>query len=312
MKGKPAVSVELLEAITSGLLASRQPNASTASRCLSGPALRRLLVELRTSAGKRQPSADVLIGHLVRAQILQPLEIEKESRKSPSELYLIGPDVASTVHPIELLSAAVPGGVACYFTAMSFYSLTTQHPPHHHIARLRADSTSAARVHIRPGGETHGAPAAPSYDVLGTHLFSRGGLAYYVTSRSARWMPGVKSRFLHSTACIRITSLEQTLIDSLHRSLSCGGPPVIFEAWATALDEPLADVEELERLILAIGDDRVARRVAYMLDVHGCDVPGGVLALIETARTRAEFNVLPLFPGYDGGSVDQHLQLRVP
>jgi predicted transcriptional regulator of viral defense system len=30
---------------------------------------------------------------------------------------------------------------------------------------------------------------------------------------------------------VRITTLEQTLLDTLHRPLSCGGPPIVIEAW---------------------------------------------------------------------------------
>jgi len=230
-------------------------------------------------------------------------------------LYLVGPDAVSSVHPIELLSAAVPGGVACYFTAMSFYSLTTQHPPHHHIARVRAASAPASRARSDARVETRatgGTQPAASYDPLGTHLFSHDGLPYYVTARDGRWLPGIKSRFLHSTACVRITSIEQTLIDTLHRPQSCGGPPVIFEAWAASLDEQLADVEEIVRLVLAIGDDRIARRVAYMLDAHDGEVCSELRRIVETVRNRPDSEPVPLFSGYPCERVDQRWHVRAP
>ena len=37
-------------------------------------------------------------------------------------------------------------------------------------------------------------------------------------------------------AQIRITTLEQTLLDSLYKPFLCGGPEVVFEAWQDAVD----------------------------------------------------------------------------
>ncbi|MFT3882954.1 MAG: hypothetical protein QM703_25270 [Gemmatales bacterium] len=68
-------------------------------------------------------------------------------------------------------------------------------------------------------------------NLLGEWLFTYKGLRYYKTTKENRLVPGIQTRFLNPTSIVRITSLEQTLLDTLHRPLSCGGPAVVMEAW---------------------------------------------------------------------------------
>jgi hypothetical protein len=167
---------------------------------------------------------------------------------------------SSHVSPLELLQAYRSDGAICYFTAIAFHSLSTQPPVHHHIA-IPTESYVRSATTVPT---TTKRLSAASRNPLGTLLFNYDGMPFYKTSREKRLLPGVQSRYIGPTTVIRITNLEQTLIDTLHRPLHCGGPAVVFEAWGQGLkrmnEDRLADY-------LASMDYRpIAQRLGYMLD----------------------------------------------
>lgn len=306
------VSAELLEAVSAGLLESRKVNTPDAARCVAEAELLRRLVSLRDSTGARKPSARVLLSHLCRARVVQPIGVAREASRAPCEIYVVGPESASPPDPMEILRAAVPSGVICYFTAVTHHSLTTQHPPFHHIARptrseLRSDAELASST--RSASSRCEATDAPPVDRLGTLLFSFDERRYYVTNRDARRMPGVKTLFLHPTACVRITSLAQTLVDTMHRPLSCGGLAVIYEAWETAIETHRLHVDELSAILQEIGDERATRRVGYMLDAHGVGLGE---SLLEARRAARAAEPIALFPGIACAHVDGRWNVLTP
>src|SRR5438552_4099743 len=69
---------------------------------------------------------------------LQRLGLADCLRTAEECFYLleIGAGANGQADPLELLMAAKPAGVACYFSAILFYSLTTQPAGHHHLAEL--------------------------------------------------------------------------------------------------------------------------------------------------------------------------------
>src|SRR3954447_17072691 len=71
---------------------------------------------------------------------LQRLGLADCLRTAEECFYLleIGAEANAQADSLELLMAAKPAGVACYFSAVSFYSLTTQQVGHHHVAELSA------------------------------------------------------------------------------------------------------------------------------------------------------------------------------
>jgi predicted transcriptional regulator of viral defense system len=95
-------------------------------------------------------------------------------------------------------------------------------------------------------------------------LFSYDGIPFYKTSRDKRLLPGAQLRYIGPTAVIRITNLEQTLLDTLHRPLACGGPSVVFEAWEQGLKR--VDEERLAQYLLSMDHRPVVQRLGYILE----------------------------------------------
>ena len=69
---------------------------------------------------------------------------------------------------------------------------------------------------------------------------------------------------------------------------------MVFEAWETAIETDLLNIDELSGIVEQIDDERVARRVGYMLDTHGVDISA---RLVEISRVAAAAEPIALFPG---------------
>ena len=178
----------------------------------------------------------------------------------------LSPKGRSQPTPPELLQASNTDGVVCYFTAVAFHSLTTQPPAQHHIATL---TDPRPKPSPGPSITACAVPRTPrkKADALGTWLFTFHGLRYYHTSRERRLVPGIQTRFLGPATLIRITTLEQTLLDTLHRPLSCGGPAVVFEAWEQGVGR--AKESKLVNYLRAMDRLPMIQRVGYLLERMG-------------------------------------------
>lgn len=310
-------------------------------RCVARPSLVRLLGKIRDRLaipGHRRVSATNLLKLLVRGGLARPVPLADLKAGLPSDrLYAVGlGGDPSQLDPVELLQAHAPRGVVCYFTALGVHGLTTQLPSHHHVAHLApARTTSPISITARDEegqvddtvsdlsktavkrlagldalepGTTHS---------LGTREFTYEGLAYYSTHREAHRVAGVQRRYLNERTRFRLTSLEQTLLDTLHRPHSCGGPPVVYEAWETGAGR--LNPERLAKLLERIGDPRLARRTGYMLDQYG-DVSSPALANVlsrawpvsASAGSLSEDSIVPLLPGVPPTSVDPRWGVAVP
>ena len=246
---------------------SQEPSVSLNPHCLSERALYNLLDEIFAQGHCPQPSKSRTKNWLEEIGLLAPIPVDQypESSKRSTRFYRL--DVSRQAHsqpaPHELLQAYDKTGVICYFTAVAFHSLSTQPAAHHHIAipiepRPKATASLSTATREKSGGQKK------KTDPLGTWLFTYNSLRYYKTTREKRLIPGIQTRHIGPASLIRITTLEQTLLDTLHRPLSCGGPAVVMEAWVQGLSR--VSEEKLEHYLRQMDHLPTAQRLGYILD----------------------------------------------
>jgi hypothetical protein len=182
--------------------------------------------------------------------------------------------------------------VICYFTALGYHELTTQDAPHHHVAVLKIPSRKTQPETVTP-------PATDEKTSrnlkLGTLLFRYQTVPYYVTYRDPALMPGIQAVRLSPSCLARMTTLEQTLLDTLHRPWNCGGPTVVFEAWERGL--PLLDDARLAHCLKKIGRTDFTRRTGYMLEQFGHDASDSALRdLLSDAQDKVKAGTVPTIP----------------
>lgn len=220
---------------------------------------------------------------------------------------------AITADPLELLLGYDPKGVVCYFGALQHYELTTQIPSFYHVARIRSGplpSHPTDEMAAKLAGTS-----AKTYNPMGTALFTLGDLQFYETSRYAALMPGVQVRLLSSRSRLRITDLEQTLIDALTHPLQCGGSAVTFEAWERATDR--IDVVRLLAHLETINQTALWRRVAAMLTLTQImdgeptlkDAFDKKRVIMDSPAEQAE---LSLLPDHDFPQLNPTWRVRLP
>jgi predicted transcriptional regulator of viral defense system len=249
---------------------------------------------------------------LIHAGLLHEIPMEFGENAGPrTAMYLVGLDTSyDTVDPVELLVAWAPHGVICYFTALQLHSLTTQVPSHHHIARLTTIESSR-QAKGRAGDLASEETEKPHFDPLGTLQFRYDGLPYYLTTRDRRLIRGTEGRHLSDRTLFRLTTLEQTMVDTLHRPLSCGGPAVVLEAWATGL--PRVSQARMHEHLIEIADDRLSRRVGYLLEANQFHTEGPLDGLLKRVKEGARsMPIVPLLPGMPYSHVDTTWQLTTP
>ena len=287
-------------------------------RCFARADLISILVRIRTELavpGHKQTTGVDLLNRLVDSGVAQAVPVEAPSAKKAAQpgfyLFGLGATVES-LHPVELLLARQPGGVICDFTALWMHALTTQVPPHHHVAIL--DRRPAVEQPRLPRKKYKGQSSKRARNPLGTSMFSFQGVPYYQTHRIARRMPGVQTRYLTDSTVFLVTNREQSLLNSLHYPGRCGGPPVVYEAWDTGLE--LLDEELLLEQLVAIDDKRLGLKVGYMLEQRGCKPAEKLQDYFDAAREAAAredpYQTAPLLRGYHFTNIDSRWHLEVP
>jgi len=284
-------------------------------RCVSRTVLSRLLTTIRDDVGAsgfRSLAPKQMIASLMHAGLLHQLPVDFGANAGPrTGLYLVGLETSTAnVDPVELLVGWEPQGVLCYFTALQLHALTTQVPSHHHIARFTTRA-SAKTPGDREGLSIKEGTGQRQFDPLGTLQFRYEGVSYYTTVRESRLMPGTVWRdFSDKTRC-RVTTLEQTLLDALHRPLACGGPPVVLEAWARGVSN-LSQVR-LHDYLVAVGDDRVSRRAGYLLEANDFRSQEPLLGLLAEVKSRSSgADAISLLPGIPYVHVDTTWHVTTP
>ncbi len=289
-------------------------------RCWSARKFRGLLGHLRSSLldakiiSSSFPRTDALLDWLISTGLVFPLPVAPgSSAQAETQFYLVevGAGPQSVVSPFELLQAFQPQGIVSFFSALSFHGLTTQPPPFHHTAIPTPRPPGLPRE--RPVPETSPSPtAAPHRDHLGSHAFTHDSIRYYSTKRYRDLVPGIQTQILDPRIHLRVTDLEQTLLDTLMQPDACGGQSVIFEAWGNldrARPERLADY--LHRLTLPV----LTRRLGALLNLTGIAPPAPLLPVLAGARrlfASAPGPQVPLFRGQPGTLLDLEWNVLTP
>ena len=261
--------------------------------------------EIDTPKSSR-PAGPAMVRHLVESGLARQLPVEVSGKPTgKTRIYALGFGAQRMAPaPVEILQAAEPGGVACYFAAIDFYELTTQLPTYHHVAvpteyntPLALEPVIGASADRTEGGER-----------LGTLMFRYDGVPYYRTHRDARLLPGVqRRRFGYSI--IRITTLEQTLLDTLHHPASCGGAAVIFEAWETAWER--INQDRLADYLGSIKHGPLRRRVGCICDRLGLDRTRRLKEFLDKLKgeVSGDTPVVTLLKGIDGQELNSDWQV---
>lgn len=307
---KPHLIPEAWSVIVKGLNKALQvptdehPN----TRWLSEPALRRLLVAVRDSAGAPQAfSGKVLLDSLVACGLARPLPVASvPPGKKAFTAYCLELGGNPSITPQELLVTTQPNfrkTALCYFTAIQYHDLTTQVAPHHHIAVLKDYPARSAAV-------PEPSDRIPSQ---GTLLFEFEGTRCYETMRDRTLVPGVQTVRTAEHSLARITTFEQTLLDTLHRPWACGGPAVVFEAWERGA--PRIDEARLAQYMSTIPATALARRIGYLLEQLRHVVTNPELhQQLEEAKAHAgacDVQPVPLLPSVPAQSVSKAWGLLV-
>jgi hypothetical protein len=289
-------------------------------RCWTEPALDRIFRQVRDELAAEGVESGLshasLLEWLCRLRLASPLPVESES------VYLleIGASAEGEVDPLELLMAAKPSGVVSYFSAVAFHGLTTQPVEHHHVAELRPQSSGPESG--RPEGNVAERPERPPASGsrrprgLGELLFRFQGVPFYSTRRSARLVPGVQTRGHGPRAQVRITTLEQTLLDTLYKPFYCGGPEVVFEAWQEGVSSRRIDEERFVAYLRAMNYPATARRLGVMLELAG-GAPGAELrrfleACQEAIDRQSPHARISLLPGVDYQNLNEPWLVNTP
>jgi len=297
------MSDEIPSAIWTGIMAKlterlKEPSAELPNvRWLSEYHLRCLLLAVAESADAPSTlSGRKLLRTLVDSKLarqLPPGDFSDDS-KSPA-IYSLEIGGTPSISPIELLQATQPSyqkTVICYFTALEHHELTTQETPHHHVATLKKTTKRP-----QPETLTGQTPAEKSVgeSSLGTRLFRYQDVPYYVTQRDLALMPGIQTVRISPSCQVRMTTLEQTLLDALHKPWSCGGPAVVFEAWERGL--PLLEDARFAHCLMSIGRTDFTRRAGYMLEQFDhSTADNDLLALLSDAKDKVRSGAVPTIP----------------
>ena len=303
-----------LKALT-GRLAQPTPDLPSV-HCITRQTLVQLIGEVATELNLPStfPTGKKVIEHLVSMGFASHVPIEEVSKPGPSrDFILLGIQESRElqVDPLELLQAYDPQGVVCYFSALSYYDLTTQIPASHHIASLITHKTEpVAKSAERLGTSLKGTERSK----LGTHVFTYGGVPFYSTKRARKSIPGIKTRVLGPATNIRIATLEQTLLDALQYPFHCGGPEVVLEAWerqAGKVDEDLllAYLKAIDILPLT----RRAGALFEFLGINPAQELGSYLAATKkVVLEQPEIPRIPLLRGVEYSRENTAWKVLVP
>ncbi|HYG34823.1 MAG TPA: hypothetical protein VEC99_08570, partial [Clostridia bacterium] len=158
--------------------------------------------------------------------------------------------------------------------------------------------------------------AAVKRSPLGTEIFRFAEVPYYETRRDASFVPGIQMRVVSPRTWLRITTLEQTLLDTLLQPIRCGGEAVIMEAWENGLKE--MDADRMTEHLSKIQREDLERRVAAILDLNGVDMVATSLGQRlhrlrgRLAASAQEIPEIPLLPGFHFPNSSQDWNVRIP
>lgn len=249
---------------------------------------------------------------------LSRMGFEREIAADRATFHIVelGAAARSEVDSFELLMAVRPKGVICYSSAIAYHSLSNQTAQHHHIGELQAPIARESRDIDITAVEAGPRVRSVSPPRLGTELFRYGGIPYFASRRSSRLVPGVQIRDYGPRTRIRITTLEQTLLDALAKPFHVGGPEVVFEAWHVAMDSGQIDEGRMAGHLDEMQYPATDRRVGAMLEILGHS-PGRELRYrLDQAQSTVDpngpFARISLLPGIDYQQMNENWLVWIP
>lgn len=296
-------------------LASAATREMPTARCWSASGLKAAIRQIREQMeNPPRTSDDGLLTFLQEIRLLHAVAVKppRGSRSFP-RFYVLDIQAGEdepTVDPLELLQAQHADGVICYFSALVLHGLTSQPPSSHHLAlpQPRKASTNAPTPPAEGGAQ--GAERGRSdRNPLGTLVFTYDDLPYF-TSRRSFPLTDVQTRYVNPRTIVRSTTVEQTLIDTLHRPQRCGGPEVVFEAWERGLS--LLDEGALASCLRVTTSLILVRRVGAMLAFLSHGTRSTELRDVLVPEASDDEPAIALLPGIQYGRLDPIWRVLVP
>lgn len=260
------------------------------------------------------PPGKALLGRLEKIGWIKPVSIVW-SKANTQIMYRVslGDTADATIDPLELLQGYEPKGAICYLGALRYHELTTQVPRFYHIAKMRS-----GKIPTPTNEHSKSAPVRREdkpYNPMGTEIFTMGESVFYETSRYPALMPGIQVRLLSARNSLRITDLEQTLLDALTHPFQCGGSAVVFESWERASER--IDPVRLCLHLKSINQPSLWRRAATMLSIVAPSSDDAALAAVnEEARkaiaSQSEQEVISLLPDHQFAEMNSDWRVLVP
>jgi hypothetical protein len=261
------------------------------------------------------PPTHEVVEQLKRIGLIHPVKVQSPHDPRGMDFLLLDMEAGNgePIYPLELLQAWLPDGVICYFSAINYYELTTQVVAHHHVARLmppglRKVLASFEATRPEPAGEVL------ERNPLGTEAFCFEDVPCYVNRRDASLVPGIQFRVVSPRCWLRITTLDQTLLDALMQPVRCGGEAVALEAWETGVKK--IDPDRMAGHLAKIQRDDLDRRVGAVLELIGADFAASDLgrrlnALRERLMTEPVPEI-PIMAGFEFPELNKTWKVRAP
>jgi predicted transcriptional regulator of viral defense system len=117
---------------------------------------------------------------------------------------------------------------------------------------------------------------------------------------------------------LRITTREQTLIDTLIHPVQCGGEAVVLEAWEVGTETMDADADRMADHLEKINREDFDRRVGAMLDLVGTGrITGALGKRLETFKNRLKLapsnsQDIPLLAGFNFRNWNPDWKVQTP
>jgi predicted transcriptional regulator of viral defense system len=261
------------------------------------------------------PPAHAVIEQLKRMGLIHSIKVQSPNDGESNDFLLVDMEAGKgeTIYPLELLQAYLPDGVVCYFSAIDYYELTTQVVAHHHVARLnppRSKNSAAPIDATKASVAGEGVERNP----LGTEIFHFEEVGYYLNRRDVSLVPGIQFRVVSPRCWLRITTLEQTLLDALMQPVRCGGEAVALEAWETGIKQ--IDADRMGEHLAKIERDDLDRRVGAVLEMIGANVAASTLSQrlngVRDGLITEAVPEIPLLAGFEFPDLNKTWKVRTP
>lgn len=131
-----------------------------------------------------------------------------------------------------------------------------------------------------------------------------------------RFVPLVKRKFcgfrMMSVAggLVNISTREKTLADCLDHPEHCGGIPQVSRALRLAEDR--ISFQILVECGIRMGNSAILKRLGYLIELMGIDIPGGTRAMLESSLRKGYSPLDPLAPRRGRHSSRWRLLLNLP